>query len=207
VGVILAGAGVVLLLAGLGFFVPPVLGLLQRSNADHQALKGWKAPGSALTKRLPSVKTVTEPGTTPQPTAPVCGSGSAASSYALIDFPSLSGIEGVAGNGTWSLLLERSVVHYLTSPGPGQPGNGIWALHREPNFEPLGSLAVGDSVVITTRNCQTFTYVITNLWTEYPSQVTQLVPISSGSWITVVTCTPLWVDSQRLVIRAQLQAS
>ncbi len=49
--------------------------------------------------------------------------------------------------------------------------------------------------------------MITNLWTEYPSQVTQLQPISSGSWLTVVTCTPLWIDSQRLVIRAQLQTS
>ncbi|HEY6538478.1 MAG TPA: class E sortase, partial [Candidatus Dormibacteraeota bacterium] len=133
--------------------------------------------------------------------------GAAAASYALIDFPQLSGIEGVAGNGTWSMLLQRSVVHYAASPAPGQAGNGLWALHREPNFEPLGTLKAGDTVVITNRSCQQFTYVITNIWTEYPSQVTQLRPISSGTWITVITCTPLWVDSQRLVIRAELQTS
>jgi sortase (surface protein transpeptidase) len=49
--------------------------------------------------------------------------------------------------------------------------------------------------------------VITNMWTEYPANVTQLQPISTGSWITVITCTPLWIDTQRLVIRAELKTS
>ncbi|MGC2192283.1 MAG: sortase [Candidatus Dormiibacterota bacterium] len=206
-GVVLAGSGIVLIVAGLAVFVPPLVGVLQRSHEDTLALQKWKSPGSALSKQLPKVKTVQQPGTSPVATAPSCGSGSPASEYALIDFPSLSGIEGVAGNGNWSLLLERSVVHYSTTPGPGQTGNGLYALHREPNFEPLGTLKTGETIVLTNRSCQQFTYVITNMWTENPSQVTQLQPISSGTWITVITCTPLWVDSQRLVIRAQLQTS
>ncbi|MFZ0168183.1 MAG: sortase [Candidatus Dormiibacterota bacterium] len=206
-GAILAAAGVVLIVAGLAVFVPPLVGLLQRSHADTTALNGWKDPGNVLTKQLPKVKTITEPGTSPVPTAPTCGGGTPDSSYALIDFASLSGIEGVAGNGNWSLLKVRSVVHYLTTPGPGQAGNGIYALHREPNFEPLGTLKVGASILLTNRACQQFTYVVTNLWTEDPASVTQLQPISSGSWITVITCTPLWVDTQRLVIRAELKTS
>jgi sortase A len=206
-GVVLAGSGILLIVAGLAIFVPPLVGVLQRSRADTQALQKWKDPGSALSTQLPKVKTVQQPGTSPVPTAPTCGSGSPASEYALIDFPSLSGIEGVAGNGNWSLLLQRSVVHYSTTPGPGQPGNGLYALHREPNFEPLGTLKSGDTILLTNRACQQFTYVITQMWTELPSQVTQLQPISSGTWITVVTCTPLWIDSHRLVIRAQLQTS
>ena len=206
-GVVLAGSGILLIVAGLAIFVPPLVGVLQRSRADTEALQQWKAPGSALSTRLPKVKTVTEPGASPVATSPSCGSGSPASEYALIDFPSLSGIEGVAGNGNWSLLLERSVVHYATTPGPGQPGNGLYALHREPNFEPLGTLKAGNRIVLTNRNCQQFTYVITDMWTEYSAQVTQLQPIGNGTWITLVTCTPLWIDSQRLVIRAQLQTT
>jgi LPXTG-site transpeptidase (sortase) family protein len=206
-GAVLAGAGIIVIAAGLALFIPPLVRVIQRANADQQALQKWKAPGASLSKRLPSVKAVTEPGTSPAPTAAVCGSGSAASSYALIDFPSLSGIEGVAGNGGWSLLYARSVVHYSSSPAPGQPGNGIYALHREPNFEPLGTLKVGDPIALTNRQCQQFTYQITAMWTEYPTAVTQLQPISSGTWITVVTCTPLWLDSQRLVIRAELKSS
>ena len=206
-GAVLAGTGVLLIAVGLALLVPPLVRLGQRSNADQQALQKWKAPGSSLSKRLPSVKIVTEPGASPLPTAAVCGSGSAAASYALIDFPSLSGIEGVAGNGGWSLLYERSVGHYASSPGPGQPGNGLYALHREPNFEPLGTLGVGDPIVLTNRLCQQYTYQVTAMWTEYPAQVTQLQPISGGTWITVITCTPLWIDSQRLVIRAKLASS
>lgn len=207
VGAVLAVSGIVLMVAGLVIFVPPVVGLLQRSHADSLALQKWKAPGSALSKQLPKVKTITQPGSSNLATAPSCGSGSPASEYALIDFPSLAGIEGVAGNGTWSMLLERSVVHYSSSPGPGQPGNGLYALHREPNFEPLGTLKTGEKIVLTTRDCQQFTYVITDVWTEYPGQVTQLQPTKSGTWITVITCTPLWIDTQRLVLRAELQTS
>lgn len=203
----MAVSGIVLMVAGLVIFVPPVVGLLQRSHADSLALQKWKAPGSALSKQLPKVKTITQPGSSSLATAPSCGSGSPASEYALIDFPSLAGIEGVAGNGTWSMLLERSVVHYSSSPGPGQPGNGLYALHREPNFEPLGTLKTGEKIVLTTRDCQQFTYVITDVWTEYPGQVTQLQPTKSGTWITVITCTPLWIDTQRLVLRAELQTS
>jgi LPXTG-site transpeptidase (sortase) family protein len=205
-GAVLAGGGILLIVAGLAVFVPPLVGLLQRSRADTKALQEWKDPGSALSSHL-KVKTIEQPGASPVGTAPTCGSGSPASSYALIDFPQLSGIEGVAGNGTWSMLVSRSVVHYSNSPGPGQPGNGLWAMHREPNFEPLGTLKDGDTVVITNRACQQFTYVITNMWTESPSKVTQLQPISSGTWITLITCTPLWIDSERIVIRAQLQSS
>lgn len=206
-GAILTGAGILVILAGLAIFVPPLVGLLQRSNADSQALRQWKDPGAALTTRLPKVKTINQPGATSVPTAAACGSGSPSSSYALIDFPTLAGIEGVAGDGSWSLLYVRSVVHYQGSPGPGEPGNGLYAMHREPNFEPLGNLSPGDSIVLTSRSCQQFTYVITGIWTEYPGQVTQLRPISTGTWITLITCTPLWIDSQRLVIRAQLQTS
>ncbi|MGH7643318.1 MAG: class E sortase [Candidatus Dormibacteria bacterium] len=207
VGVILAGGGILLIAAGLAIFLPPLVGVLQRSHNDTLALQKWKSPGSALSQQLPKDKTIPKPGTSSAPTAASCGSGSPASEYALIDFPSLTGIEGVAGNGTWSMLLSRSVVHYDSTAAPGQPGNGLWALHREPNFEPLGTLHAGNTIVLTNRNCQQFTYVITNIWTEYPSQVTQLQPINSGTYITVITCTPLWVDSQRLVIRAQLQTS
>ncbi len=203
----MAVVGALLVGLGLAILVPPVVGLIQRSQADQQALSRWNDPGSALAKHLPSVKTTTLPGGSPTATAPSCGSGSPASAYALVQFPSLSGIEGVAGNGGWGLLLQRSVVHYSASPAPGEAGNGLYALHREPNFEPLGTLKAGDPIVLTNRQCQRFTYRVTQMWTEYPGQVTQLDPISHGNWITVITCTPLWIDTQRLVIRAQLESS
>ncbi|MGH7608543.1 MAG: class E sortase [Candidatus Dormibacteria bacterium] len=204
-GLVLTISGLALVVVGVLVILFPVLGLLQRSGADQHALREWRDPGAALTHRLPKVKIDTALGSGPG-ASQVCGGGSSSAEYALIDFPSLSGIEGVAGDGTWALLTQRSVVHYASSPGPGQAGNGIYAVHREPNFEPLGTLSAGDLITVTNRQCQKFTYRITNLWTENPAQVTQLQPLSSGSWITVITCTPLWVDSQRLVIRAELES-
>ncbi|HEY6538420.1 MAG TPA: hypothetical protein VI138_05195, partial [Candidatus Dormibacteraeota bacterium] len=79
-GPVLAGLGVVLIAAGLAVFVPPLVGVLQRSSADTKALQEWKAPGSALSSRLPKVKTVQQPGSSPGATEPACGSGAAASS-------------------------------------------------------------------------------------------------------------------------------
>lgn len=67
----------------------------------------------------------------------------------------------------------------------------LLALHREPNFEPLGTLKAGNQILITARNCQQFTYTITQVWVENPSQVTQLQPITQGHFLTLVTCTPV----------------
>ncbi len=199
VGLVLAAVGAALVIAGLAVFIPPLLGVLKRGHADQVLLHKWKDPGSALTKHISGSGGPVSAGS-------VCGAGTANSEYALVQFPSLPGIEGVAGNGNWSMLTQRSVVHYSASPGPGQPGNALIAMHREPNFEPLNTLQVGQSVVITNRNCQRFTYQVTNLWVENPNQVTQLQPLSGGAYLTLITCTPLWVDTQRLVIRAELVA-
>ncbi len=201
----LTGLGLVLVVVGALVIIFPVLGVLQRSGADQRALQHWHNPGAALSHQLPKDKV--DPGTGGGTPAPLCASGSSDSEYALLAFPSLPGVEGVAASGGWGLLTERSVVHYGSSPAAGAQGNSIYAVHREPNFEPLGTLSVGDAITLTDRSCQKFTYQITQIWTESPSQVTQLQPLSTGSWVTVITCTPLWVDSERLVLRARLEGS
>ncbi len=203
---VLAGLGVILMLVGVGILVPPLLGVLHRSGNDHRLLQKWLGSNGALTKVIPGqTENPLNSGSTA--TAPACGSGSPTTEYALVSFPTLPGIEGVAGNGTWAMLTQRSVVHYQFSPAPGGVGNMLIALHREPNFEPLNQLRPGDAIVVTARNCRQYTYTVTNTVVEYPNQVTQLDPMSSGHYLTVITCTPLWVDTQRLVIRATLTAT
>ncbi len=193
--------GLALVAVGAGLLVPAVLGLGHRSLADRRALQGWLGPRGAITQVV-----VAPPGSGPA-TVPACGTGPAGADYALVQFPSLPATEGVAANGTWSLLTQRSVVHWGGSPAPGGVGNVLIALHREPNFENLGRLRRGAPIVLVNRACRRFTYRVTRTWVLDPAQVTQLAPVSGARVLTVITCTPLWIDTQRLVIRATLTAT
>ena len=76
---------------------------------------------------------------------PACGTSSA-TDYALVTFgaPAQYHYAAVAGNGTWTLLNSRSMVHYVGTPDPGQQGNVIIAFHREPDFQYINQLNVGD---------------------------------------------------------------
>jgi LPXTG-site transpeptidase (sortase) family protein len=193
----LMAIGLAAIIIGVGLVAFPLLGVWQRSHADQTALTTWKKGGSnALRGAI-----------TPATAAPhvvSCGSGSPAD-YALVTFsaPGAEHYGGVATDGTWDSLHDRSMVHYTGTPAPGQQGNSIIAFHREPDYEHIDQLNVGDTVSIQDRSCNTFVYKVTGKWTLDPSRVTQLVP-TSGHDLTLVTCTPFWVDSLRIIWRASL---
>src|SRR6202035_2636821 len=128
-----------------------------------------------------------------------------ATDYALVSFgaPAQYHYAAVAGNGTWALLNSRSMVHYAGTPNPGQAANVIIAFHREPHFQYISGLNVGDTIAIENRACQTFVYKVTQRWDLAPAKVTQLVPTSRHE-LTMITCDPWWQDYNRLVWRAEL---
>jgi LPXTG-site transpeptidase (sortase) family protein len=190
---VLLALGVVSIIAGGALIAGPLIGVFQRGAVDSTALKHWKGG-------------TTQPAV-PAPVAsksPDCGTSSA-TDYALVDFgaPAQYHYAAVAGNGTWALLNSRSMVHYAGTPNPGQQGNVIIAFHREPDFQYIDELAVGDTITIQNRACQTFVYKVTSKWDLAPSKVTQLVP-TSGHELTMITCDPWWQDYDRLVWRAEL---
>ena len=193
----LVSLGLVAILVGAGLIVAPLLGVWQRGSVDQTALSTWQKGGSNALAGAPTSPTAAAKTAT-------CGSGSPAD-YALVTFsaPAAEHYGGVATDGTWDSLNNRSMVHYTGTPGPGQPGNSIIAFHREPDYEHIDQLNVGDTVSVQDRTCHTYTYRVTGKWTLDPSRVTQLVP-TSGHDLTLVTCTPFWVDSLRIVWRASL---
>ncbi len=196
----LMALGVAAILSGVGLVTVPLVGVLQRGGADQAALNTWQQGGSNALVGAPAA-------TTPSPkTAVTCGSTSPAD-YALVTFskPAAEHYAGVATDGNWDSLHNRSMVHYTGTPAPGQQGNSIIAFHREPDYEHVDQLNVGDTVSIQDRTCHTFVYKITGRWTLDPAGVSQLVP-TSGHDLTLITCTPFWVDSQRIVWRASLVA-
>lgn len=193
----LVSLGLVAILVGAGLIAVPLFGVWQRGNADQTALSTWQKGGSNALTGAPSKATAA-------PKTVACGSGSP-SDYALVTFsaPAAEHYGGVAADGTWDSLNERSMVHYTGTPAPGQQGNSIIAFHREPDYEHIDQLNVGDTVSVQDRACHTFTYKVTGKWTLDPTKVTQLVP-TSGHDLTLVTCTPFWVDSLRIIWRATL---
>ncbi|HZS13471.1 MAG TPA: class E sortase [Candidatus Dormibacteraeota bacterium] len=200
--------GGLLIAGGIAVIAVPVISTWVRGNADDQALRDWNSGGAAaLTGAAPHDPDAIA-GTSTAPTAApsACKPNAApAQDYALVGFPSLPqyGYTGVAGNGDWNMLHERSMVHYTTSAAPGQQGNVIIAFHREPHYEHIDQLKVGDLVTVQDRSCTTYTYRITQTWTLSPNHVTQLVS-TTGHDITLITCTPWWRDYDRIVWRGTL---
>jgi len=190
---VLLALGVAAILAGGALIAGPIIGVFQRGATDSTALKHWNG-GTAH----PAV---------PAPVAsksPICGTSSA-TDYALVNFgaPAQYHYAAVAGSGTWALLDSRSMVHYEGTPDPGQQGNVIIAFHREPDFQYINELNVGDTITIQNRTCQTYVYRVTAKWDLPPSRVTQLTP-TSGHELTMITCDPWWQDYNRFVWRAEL---
>lgn len=189
--------GLAAVLAGVGVIVGPIIGALVRGHGDQSALNSWKA-GGANNLRGPAAAAAADASHT------ACGSTSP-TDYALVKFsaPAADNYAGVAGDGTWDLLNTRSMVHYHGTPDPGQRGNSIIAFHREPDYQDINQLNVGDTVTIQDRSCHTYVYKISQRWILPPTQVTQLVP-TSGYDLTMVTCDPWWQDYNRIVWRASL---
>lgn len=201
---VLVGAGLVV--AGVVVIAVPVITTYMRGAADDRALKEWRSGGSSALAGAPNAPDAVPGSSTAGKAASACQPNAApAGDYALVNFVSLPqyGYAGVAGNGDWNSLHERSMVHYTTSPAPGQKGNVIIAFHREPHYEHIDEMKAGDQVTVQDRTCNVFTYRITERSVLDPSKVTQLNN-TSGYDITLITCTPWWRDYQRIVWRGTL---
>ena len=199
-GVALIGVGVVMIGIPLLTHQSDTQSVDTRGNADSAALAAWDSGGSDAVKGTGNVHDPTH-----GDVGGACVPGAApADEYALVQFTSLSyNYAGVAGDGTWDLLKQRSMVHYQGTPPPGGAGNVIIAFHREPNYQYIDKLDHGGVVTIEDRSCHTYVYTIQSKVELAPQDVTQLNP-TGGHILTMITCTPFWVDTDRLVWRGTL---
>lgn len=196
--------GMLLVVGGLFVAGRPLIQTLIRGQADETALSDWQQRGSDAVRGAPQQSSSSDPA--PGSTVRACNPGAAsADAFALVQFTSLAqyNYAAVAGDGDWGMLADRSMVHWKGSPAPGQRGNTIIAFHREPNFEHIDQLDKGQNLTVTDRGCHVYRYVVTARWDLAPDRVNQLGP-TSGYDLTLITCTPFWVDTHRLVWRATL---
>ena len=106
---------------------------------------------------------------------------------------------------TWE-QLKRGVAQHLATGAPGQPGNMVFSAHNDifgEIFRDLDRLNPGDEVMIYTQ-AEKFIYVITGTRIVEPTAVEVMNPTVSPT-LTLISCYPYLVDTQRIVVFAELK--
>lgn len=108
--------------------------------------------------------------------------------------------------------LENGVVHYITTPTPGQIGNVAIVGHSSNNllnkgkykfaFVLLKNLEVGD-VFYMNYQSKRYVYKVYEKKIVKPSEVNVLGPQSKASTVTLITCDPPGTAVNRLVVVAE----
>lgn len=108
-------------------------------------------------------------------------------------------------NGVWQ-VADWAVGHLAGSPNPGGVGNMAVAAHDDIKgeiFKRVGELSPGDKVLLYTQHA-VYTYVVVGQQAVDPTDSAVLDPTPNAT-LTMVTCTPYWVDGQRLIVTADLK--
>lgn len=103
--------------------------------------------------------------------------------------------------------LSAGIGHIPGTPLPGEPGNCAMAGHRNYTwkkfFRRLDELAAGDEITILTQN-ETLKYTVTGKLVVEPDDVSVLEGTNDRSVITLITCTPMYLHTHRLIVTAEL---
>lgn len=108
--------------------------------------------------------------------------------------------------GSTSGVLSSALGHVENTAQPGQTGNCVIAGHRNyvfgRFFNRLNEVEPGDIVEIETLDA-VYSYTVTESFIVNPDEISVMDPME-GSNLTLITCTPLFVGSHRLIIRGVL---
>jgi LPXTG-site transpeptidase (sortase) family protein len=110
---------------------------------------------------------------------------------------------GVDGNGNMLIAKGYAVTHYANS-SPFGSGNAVLYGHDDIEgsvFARLKDLKVGDEVDVTVAGGSPVAYRVTGRAIVAPTAVQILQPTNDVR-LTLFTCWPNWVDTQRVVVTA-----
>lgn len=197
-----------------------------QSKLNHQLATLWAAPPTPTTSAGPasSASPSATPSGGPSPTsvpaataptvAPIALAGDA---IGIIRIPRLGAKYGYAiVEGVSTDDLKKGPGHYPGTASPGGIGNFVISGHRTTYLAPfngLGELAVGDAIVIETRDTW-YTYLVTKTQTVLPTNTAVVLPVPgqpratpTQALITLTTCTPKYSASHRLIVTGLLQSA
>ena len=101
--------------------------------------------------------------------------------------------------------LKFSLGHMPETADLGTIGNAVVAGHRSHSFgtyfNRLDEVEVGDEIQVTTAG-QTYTYEVYEVLVVEPDDLSVLRSSSSHKVLTLITCTPLYTSTHRLIVHA-----
>ncbi|MGE5613687.1 MAG: sortase [Bacillota bacterium] len=104
--------------------------------------------------------------------------------------------------------LRAGIGHIPGTAMPGQLGNCALAGHRSYTFgkffNQLDKLKIGDEIIINTKK-EDLVYEVNNILIVTPDDTSVLKESKNKSTITLITCTPIYVASHRLIVKAELK--
>lgn len=110
--------------------------------------------------------------------------------------------------GTGTEALRRSVGHMTGTDLPGEIGNSVLAGHRGYSygrlFNRLDELKVGDQIIVTTKKGK-YTYEVYETKIVKPTDLSVLNRNSRDKVLTLITCTPMFKSTHRIIIHAVLR--
>lgn len=105
--------------------------------------------------------------------------------------------------------LERGVVHYATTPNPGEKGNSVIVGHSSNNifnkgkykfaFVLLKKLEIGDTFMLT-KDGKQYVYRVYEKKIVKPNDVSVLGPTDKPATATLITCDPPGTSVNRLIV-------
>lgn len=117
-----------------------------------------------------------------------------------IKYPILEGVKESS--------LRYGIGHIPGTAGLGQPGNCALAGHRNYTFgrffNRLDEVKEGDTIRISTKK-EEFTYRVYKKIVVTPDDVSVIKGSKEDSILTLITCTPVYIASHRLIIHARLE--
>ena len=115
-------------------------------------------------------------------------------------------LEEAIREGSTSNVLSSALGHMEGTALPGEEGNCCIAGHRNYTFgkyfNRLNEMEIGDLIELETYDAN-YVYEINDIFVVEPTEVSVLDDFE-GKNLTLITCTPLFVGSHRLIIRATL---
>jgi sortase A len=124
-----------------------------------------------------------------------------------IKIPAINVSAPVVQGDDWE-ALKRGVGQHIGSADPGQRGNLVLSGHDDiygEVFRYLDQLEPGDEVTVFTAQSE-FVYAVDEVMIVSPTYVEVMNP-TAGATITLITCYPYLIDSQRVVVLGTLKSN